>query len=69
VSSITKLRDFLLNNRKAYIGGFGQSDQLTDRERDGIDAESQKIIKLCSQSLLQLKAGWFLFLLIARSLY
>nr|CAB3266674.1 syntaxin-18 [Phallusia mammillata] len=57
VESITQLRDFLLKNRKAYIGGVGQHNELTDLERDKVDVDSQAIIKSCSNALLDLRTS------------
>lgn len=55
---ITQLRDLLIENRSAYmrLGYHLKSlNQMTDKERDTIDEESETIINLCSQFLKDLE--------------
>lgn len=55
VISITKLRDFLLQNRKEYVNAgsllAGHLSTMTDAERDQIDSEAQSIIKTCRETI------------------
>lgn len=55
---LTQLRDLLIENRSAYMR-FGlhlkSANQMTDKERNIIDEESEKILSLCSQYLNDLK--------------
>lgn len=56
---VTQLRDFLLENRAAYMRlGFHlkTSKQMTDEERNIIDQESEKIFTLCNQKINDLQA-------------
>lgn len=56
---ITQLRDFLIENRAAYMkfACFLQRyAQMSDEERDIIDRESENIIKMCKDMINQLKA-------------
>ncbi|KAL1117939.1 hypothetical protein AAG570_004252, partial [Ranatra chinensis] len=52
---ITKLRDFLLEHRTAYLdfspGLLAHSDRMSDRDRDRIDKEADEITKACTQIL------------------
>lgn len=57
-TQITKLRDFLLENRNAYIhfgGHIADSVLMTDAERDIIDATAQRIINTCINLLSNFK--------------
>jgi len=51
VNSITKLRDFLLDNRKNYVNSgsllSSHGNEMSDVERDQVDSEAQEIIKSC----------------------
>lgn len=55
---ITQLYNLLLENRAAYMR-FGchlkTATQMTDTERDIIDVESEKIIRICNEYLKDLK--------------
>ncbi|XP_060581906.1 syntaxin-18-like [Ruditapes philippinarum] len=59
VSTITKLKDFLLEHRKDYVNAgshlTGEASRMTDREREHIDTEAQNIIKKCQDSLNTVK--------------
>lgn len=51
VVQISRLRDFLLEHRKAYLSltsYLSDGPQLSDTERDKIDAGAQRIMKTCS---------------------
>lgn len=48
---ISRLRDFLLEHRKAYLSltsYLNDGPQLSDFERDKVDAGAQRIMKTCS---------------------
>ncbi|XP_039249102.2 syntaxin-18-like [Styela clava] len=55
VQSISKLRDFLLQHRIAYINSHQAvglaSQPMSDHERDKIDEEAQNIIKKCNDAI------------------
>uniref|UniRef100_A0A1B6LMT0 Syntaxin-18 n=1 Tax=Graphocephala atropunctata TaxID=36148 RepID=A0A1B6LMT0_9HEMI len=58
LSQITKLRDFLLEHRKAYLNfssHLSTLPKINDYERDRIDAGAQQIIKSCSHQILEFK--------------
>lgn len=58
LNQITRLRDFLLEHRKAYLNfGSHLSDlpRMNDSERDKIDSGAQIIIKQCSHLILEFK--------------
>jgi syntaxin 18 len=59
VSTICKLRDFLLEHRKEYLNTTGHlggdQSKMTDRERDQIDADAELYIKTCSEAIHHLK--------------
>ncbi|KAE8740163.1 hypothetical protein FOCC_FOCC014327 [Frankliniella occidentalis] len=51
ITQISKLRDFLLEHRRAYLSltsYLSDGPQLSDSERDKIDAGAQRIMKTCS---------------------
>ncbi|XP_076460902.1 syntaxin-18-like [Babylonia areolata] len=54
-SSISKLRDFLLQHRKDYVNAgsllAGHLSSMTDAERDQIDNDAQNIIKTCRETI------------------
>lgn len=55
---ITQLRDFLIENRAAYIKfacHLKRFAQMSDEERDIIDRESENIIKMCKDMIAELK--------------
>ncbi|XP_013392995.1 syntaxin-18 isoform X1 [Lingula anatina] len=60
VSSITKLRDFLLEHRKDYINASSHLNtnhqRMSDFERDEIDESSQAFMKACSETIKFFKA-------------
>lgn len=58
VAQITKLREFLLENRKAYLNFSNYLSnilRMTDADRDQIDAGAQTIMSTCSQLIKELK--------------
>lgn len=58
VAQISKLREFLLENRKAYLNFsnyLSSIPNMTDSDRDEIDAGAQKIMSSCSQLIKELK--------------
>ncbi|CRL02066.1 CLUMA_CG015193, isoform A [Clunio marinus] len=58
---ISQLRNFLIENRTAYIqyaSHLKRSAQMTNEERDVIDRESEKIINICTQFICELKAEY-----------
>lgn len=58
VMQITKLREFLLENRKAYLNFsnyLSAAPHMTDAERDEIDLGAQRIMSTCSQLVKELK--------------
>ena len=58
VSHITKLREFLLENRPAYLNfsnHLSSKAHMTDDDRDQIDVGAQQIMTKCSQLLKELK--------------
>lgn len=58
VTQIGKLREFLLENRRAYLNFssyLSTAPHMTDVERDEIDAGAQRIMSACSQLLKELK--------------
>lgn len=55
---ITQLRDFLVENRAAYMKfacHLKNSAQMSDEERDLIDQECEKVINFCSQLILDFR--------------
>ncbi|KAL2719409.1 hypothetical protein V1478_010871 [Vespula squamosa] len=58
VAQIAKLKEFLLENRKAYLNFsnyFSNIPRMTDADRDQIDAGAQTIMSTCSQLIKELK--------------
>lgn len=58
VVQISKLREFLLENRRAYLNFsnyLSTAPQMTDTERDEIDLGAQRIMSTCSQLVKDLK--------------
>lgn len=58
VTQIFKLREFLLENRSAYLNfsnHLAGKGRMSDDERDQIDAGAQKIMSACSQLVKELK--------------
>lgn len=58
VAQISKLREFLLENRKAYLNFsnyMSNIPSMTDADRDKIDIGAQKIMTTCSQLIKELK--------------
>ncbi|XP_077279402.1 syntaxin 18 [Temnothorax americanus] len=58
VAQISKLREFLLENRKAYLNFsnyLSAAPRMTDAERDEIDLGAQRIMSSCSQLVKDLK--------------
>lgn len=58
VAQISKLREFLLENRKAYLNFsnyLSSSQRMTDAERDEIDVGGQRIMSTCSQLVKDLR--------------
>ncbi|KAF7385500.1 hypothetical protein HZH68_013930 [Vespula germanica] len=58
VAQIAKLKEFLLENRKAYLNFsnyFSNIPRMTDVDRDKIDAGAQTIMSTCSQLIKELK--------------
>ncbi|KYM93092.1 Syntaxin-18 [Atta colombica] len=58
VMQISKLREFLLENRKAYLNFsnyLSAAPYMTDAERDEIDLGAQRIMSTCSQLVKDLK--------------
>ncbi|KOC62285.1 Syntaxin-18 [Habropoda laboriosa] len=58
VAQISKLREFLLENRKAYLNFsnyLSNVPSMTDADRDEIDIGAQKIMSTCSQLIKDLK--------------
>ncbi|KAL0119610.1 hypothetical protein PUN28_007804 [Cardiocondyla obscurior] len=58
VVQISKLREFLLDNRKAYLNFSNylpSAPHMTDAERDEIDLGAQRIMSTCSQLIKDLK--------------
>ncbi|KAG7207763.1 hypothetical protein KM043_009373 [Ampulex compressa] len=58
VSQISKLREFLLENRKAYLNFsnyLSNTPSLSDIDRDEIDAGAQKIMSASSQLIKELR--------------
>ena len=65
VSDIKELHKFLADNKKDYVGGVhssSSSSAFTDVDRDKLDIDCIKLIKLYSQSIENLKSritsGW-----------
>lgn len=58
LGQITRLRDFLLEHRKAYLNfasHLSDTPQMTDVERDKIDLGSQRIMNTCSHLIQEFK--------------
>jgi len=58
VTQIYKLREFLLENRSAYLNfsnHLASKGHMSDEERDQIDSGAQKIMTTCSQLVKELK--------------
>ncbi|XP_054287178.1 syntaxin-18 [Macrosteles quadrilineatus] len=58
LSQITRLRDFLLEHRKAYLNfsnHLSTIPKMSDSERDIIDTGAQRIVKTCSNAILEMK--------------
>lgn len=58
VVQISKLREFLLENRRAYLNFsnyLSSAAHMTDEERDEIDLGAQRIMSTCSQLVKDLK--------------
>ncbi|XP_070539670.1 syntaxin-18-like [Ptychodera flava] len=55
VVSITQLREFLLEHRKAYINATShlssEMSSMTDKERDQIDTDAQIFMRTCSETI------------------
>ncbi|XP_057332790.1 syntaxin-18 [Microplitis mediator] len=57
-TQITRLKEFLLENRPAYLNFSGHlisQARMTDAERDQIDSGAQEIISKCSQLIKELR--------------
>ncbi|KAH0548767.1 syntaxin-18 [Cotesia glomerata] len=57
-TQITRLKEFLLENRSAYLNFSGHlisQPRMSDAERDKIDNGAQEIISKCSQLIKELK--------------
>ncbi|XP_059152491.1 syntaxin-18-like [Physella acuta] len=56
VLMITKLRDFLLENRKNYVNSgsllLSKGQEMSEADRDKIDSEAQEIIKKCKEMII-----------------
>lgn len=56
---LTQLRDCLLENRSAYMKFGchlkGSAQSMTDTERDVIDGETDKILAICTQLIIELR--------------
>lgn len=60
-NKITELKNFLLENRAAYMkfaAHLKSSAQMTDEQRNIIDRESEKLFTFYSQQLVKLKSYW-----------
>lgn len=60
-SKITELKNFLLENRAAYMkfaAHLKSSAQMTDDQRNVIDRESEKLFTFYSEQLVKLKSSW-----------
>lgn len=60
-NKITELKNFLLENRAAYMkfaAHLKSSAQMTDDQRNIIDRESEKLFTFYSQQLVKLKSSW-----------
>lgn len=58
LSQVTRLRDFLLEHRKAYLNfsnHLSTLPKMSDSERDKIDAGAQRIVKYCANVILEMK--------------
>lgn len=58
LSQITRLREFLLEHRKAYLNfasHLSDTPQMTDVERDKIDLGAQRIMNTCSHLIQEFK--------------
>lgn len=57
VSNISKLRDYIVKHRRAYINAdhLLDSSSMKEDERDQIDADAQTVMKTCSQILREFK--------------
>ncbi|XP_075209753.1 syntaxin 18 [Lycorma delicatula] len=58
LGQITRLRDFLLEHRKAYLNfasHLSNVPRMSDLERDKIDSGAQRIMKTCSHLILDFK--------------
>ncbi|KAF4528260.1 hypothetical protein B566_EDAN014150 [Ephemera danica] len=58
VNNITRLRDFLMEHRRAYLnfaGHLSDVPQMSDSERDKIDAGAQRIMNTCSHLVQDIK--------------
>lgn len=58
VTQVSKLREFLLENRKAYLNFSNYlpaAPHMTDAERDEIDLGAQRIMSTCSQLVKDLR--------------
>lgn len=58
VKQISNLRDFLNDNRKAYvnvISHFSNSNNISDHDREQIDTNAQDIMNTCSKLIQDLK--------------
>jgi syntaxin 18 len=58
LGQITRLRDFLLEHRKAYLNfasHLSDTPQMTDVERDKIDLGAQRIMNTCSHLIQEFK--------------
>lgn len=58
LNQISRLRDFLLEHRKAYLNfssHLSTLPKMSDYERDKIDNGAQRIIKVCSNAITEFK--------------
>uniref|UniRef100_A0A1B6CVB8 Syntaxin-18 n=1 Tax=Clastoptera arizonana TaxID=38151 RepID=A0A1B6CVB8_9HEMI len=63
VTQITRLKDFLLEHRSAYLNFSSNRldlPEMSDIERDKIDSGAQRIMKTCSHLLLEFKREYAL---------
>lgn len=60
-NQITELKNFLLENRAAYMkfaAHLKSSAQMSDDQRNIIDRESEKLFTFYSQQLVELRSSW-----------
>jgi len=55
IADIRKLQNFLSENKKDYVGGPASEQKFTDQDRDKMESDCTKLIKIYAQSIADFK--------------